>query len=1026
MNKSEEAENRSLLNVPEAPHVSSLEGENTISSVRSILESVYAGEPLPELFDGDGLRDPAFVASFDSLDPRVKDALVAGYENPTAFLTTLIQFAEERETIAEQNFADDPKLLHACGEMHEAFFRSTGSVDEDISLFDRLRLITRATRIRAIRKNFGGHFNSGLTYSFAFAGDEMVTRIEERLAELSVCEQIDILQQLETVAADATANGQWSRPALERIQSLYTHLAETEGSAVLVSMAAKIALSRVENEYANPQLGVVRRTGQENDSRISTLLSSERGGIYRDKSNELARRMRTNIPPNRAAWFAPLGSDALVAFDSTLTPIAFAKYSEELLPEPVDLDPRKYDQLEAFLADNRWRPEDIHAAVGAYLRFTQGSKSTSIEEDAERLSKVIPTIEKSLWTDLLTGIAEVQVYQRSEQEMMAEAAEHNKRASERAISDTALLFENLLKKKELKSWLRDSIQAFQASIAGEDFEKQYEIASEVWLGCRHEQEQAVDMPEILQLAQIGEQIRATHTQNFAIAQKNAENLREHISNEKADVLARYGDAEDKIVQQHAEIRDTLLLVTQEEKQTLFSSLPQVTFRSWSELSEDPTMYPFGVPGSPAEHQLALRTLHNLDLRMEIEKRFNLDFSRIPLRSQLHLFEFLADRDRSPAIRFKTLSTQWDEDASDFAAAFLAGSEGSEGNDLVLAVAEQLPLHISAQIFKNYANIARNIDSTRDELQRIFNVNPDDALLRDTIQALITRSNTLMKQVLQDPKSSQVLARLERASAESELFTAAFRTLKESRNIQFEEVKDISFSVEQGTEFGMDKAAIEKAKKLFEEAYSQESEKFKDAVLSEFSSALQNPNSHFYVLRYLNEPASLLRFDEIYSENGELTKLYFGSFVSDAALGNGKLGEALFEEALKREKARNVPIEANSNPLSPISQKYIESGFVATKLGDYADVPSFSIIWDTDLNSRSMTKKWSSEQIISAALAQDTENIKVYGVSNPNEIPFNLVNEGFVLTRYLKQGNRVYAVFEKVPQASEGGFANGSA
>ncbi len=42
------------------------------------------------------------------------------------------------------------------------------------------------------------------------------------------------------------------------------------------------------------------------------------------------------------------------------------------------------------------------------------------------------------------------------------------------------------------------------------------------------------------------------------------------------------------------------------------------------------------------------------------------------------------------------------------------------------------------------------------------------------------------------------------------------------------------------------------------------------------------------------------------------------------------------------------------------------------------------------------------------------------MTHASQIPFNLVNEGFALTRYLKQGNRIYAVFEKLPQAVSSG------
>jgi|SRR3989344_3448962 len=274
-----------------------------IHSTLSILEDMYSEKSGPRFDTGDIFEN----------------------ENPEEFLRTLVEFAEKKEAVTDRHFTDDPRLLATCGEIRESFFQSTGSVDEYIPLFDRLRLVARATRIRAIRKTFGGHLNSGLTYSLAFTEDSTFTHLEDTLEELSVSEQIDILHQLETVAADASANGQWSRPALERIHQVYIDLANDKELPLLTSIAANTILARINNEYENPQLGVVRYSGQENDSRLSTLLNSEKAQTYKEQSERLGRQMRTNLPPGRAAWFAPLGSDTLVAFDATLMPIAFAR-----------------------------------------------------------------------------------------------------------------------------------------------------------------------------------------------------------------------------------------------------------------------------------------------------------------------------------------------------------------------------------------------------------------------------------------------------------------------------------------------------------------------------------------------------------------------------------------------------------------------------------------------------------------------------------------------------------------------------
>src|SRR3989344_5021682 len=678
-----------------------------------------------------------------------------------------------------------------------------------------------------------------------------------------------------------------------------------------------------------------------------------------------------------------------------------------------------YDRLEAFLSDNRWGPRDIPNAVKAYLQCSRENRETAsagVRGDVDRLATAVPSVPKPIWEDFLLGIAEIQTYHAQERKLSVEAEARNERASREAIQETTAIIETLAQTGELDPKLQGVVSAFQTALGGNDLEKIHEAASEIWTSCRLKQELLRDH-SCADLAKIGEKLRETHMDNFARAEKESEQFGEVLGKQKEALFTRYHTAASQLMTAHSEIRTSLLEHTRHRKQELFSSLPEIHFHSWPELAEDPTMFPFTVPGSPVEHQLALRTLHNLDLRAAIEERFHVDLGRIPLRSQLHLFQFLADRDRTGAIRFENLARQQGEDSSDFATSFLAASEGKEGGDLILGDAEQLPADMATRVFKHYANIVRNIDTGRDELQRIFGVDPDDGALRETIQALISRSNAFLKQVMRNPNSTQVLARLERASADSELFTAAFRTLKEGRDIPFETIKDVTFEKESGIEFGADTAAVEKAKLLFSEAYAQESEVFRSAVVHSFLAATKRADTHFYVLRYKGEPASLLRFDEIHAENGELAKLYFGSFISDAALGNGKLGEALFEESLRLETARGVPIEADCNPLSPITQKYIEAGFVAVAVADYAGLQSFSIRLDERLNAQSVTKKWTPEEVVRAGLEKPPgDTIQVMSGQDPQANALNIIDQAYDLPRYFKQGNRVYAVFERLSSA----------
>jgi predicted GNAT family N-acyltransferase len=417
-----------------------------------------------------------------------------------------------------------------------------------------------------------------------------------------------------------------------------------------------------------------------------------------------------------------------------------------------------------------------------------------------------------------------------------------------------------------------------------------------------------------------------------------------------------------------------------------------------------------------------------DVRQVIEAEFGFELKDLTIREQIGFISFTKDVRIFEADMVKKYTHEY---GTVGAQTFLAlNSLAPDMGWAYISFAEYPLLELKSEIlkvFKLYIEIEHKALETEEYLSRNFNVQ-DKAIIQGTIFNIRRRAVEIFSSSLNSINqllSGQVTRKqwekaIRKVKADTILFTTAFRALKDSGQLDIESIRGTSFETETGQELGNNEKDRSQITSLMEEAYKGQPEEFTQAVLTSLDQSFDNPNSKFYLLRRNDKVISALRFDDIKNEKGEVTERYFGSFVSDSAYGNGKLGEAVFEKAIEAESAKGEPISAHCNPLSPISQKYIEAGFVATELEDYADVPSFSIRLDSKINELSQTKRWKPEQIIQAALSQNTDTIQVFSVHRPEEIPFNLVNEGFALTRYLKQGNRIYAVFEKLPQAVSSG------
>jgi predicted GNAT family N-acyltransferase len=386
---------------------------------------------------------------------------------------------------------------------------------------------------------------------------------------------------------------------------------------------------------------------------------------------------------------------------------------------------------------------------------------------------------------------------------------------------------------------------------------------------------------------------------------------------------------------------------------------------------------------------------------------------LSLREQFYFFKVVSQRNVGNINPIKAFARTYGVGAF---RTFLSLEYEHDLGDEIIAFGNSIDSRTARAIFERYGEILDASEQAREILTQVFGREGVSSQTRGFLaEALAKRGKDILLAAVRTPKNAtDVLSNLASVNTEAVVFANAFRTLKESHELDLETIRDTSLSISPSAEFRTRTKDIEKVDRLFAEAYKDQPAEFREAVLNSFHKSLSNPDARFYALRRKDEVIASLRFDDIRNEKGEVTRKYFGSFVSDTAYGNGKLGEAVFENAIAAEATSKIPIQAHCNPLSPITQKYIESGFVATGLENYAGVPSFSIELDSSRNEGLETKKWPPEQIVRAALSQNTSRIRAFSVTNPEQIPFDLVQEGFALTRYLKIDRVIYAVFELLP------------
>ena len=162
------------------------------------------------------------------------------------------------------------------------------------------------------------------------------------------------------------------------------------------------------------------------------------------------------------------------------------------------------------------------------------------------------------------------------------------------------------------------------------------------------------------------------------------------------------------------------------------------------------------------------------------------------------------------------------------------------------------------------------------------------------------------------------------------------------------------------------------------------------------------------------PVAFNRFDEMENAQDGRERRYFGSFNVDPDFGNGRMGDVMIEQTVLQE-AKDAILEADCNPKTSVSGRYIEVGFIANNLYELEGVPSLRIVLDPKLNEYAQAKKLSEDEVAARAEAGTEQDGVLYRTSD-GSTNLDLIKQGYSLTRYLRRGDHFCCAFEKLPKA----------
>jgi len=287
------------------------------------------------------------VGETDSFNQRL---LAPRYrEGVGVFLDTLIDFVADKASDRE----NAGRLRSFIGNVQESLFSFSPNISNQVGMENLLITTAKANRVPEAQGWFGQNMVGEMAYELSFCHPEQVDRIVEAIKRRPIGEVLDIIQQVETIAADALAQGDWAEPAVGRSEQILAQLNEHFGSP-LIHYSVDLSLDRIRQEEEEPTLGVLTFHGNKQAGRLGRDLTREQ----RQQDAELSAQINPDVPVE--GTMLPIASDAVAIFDHSQIPRHLARVNPEALPQPEAISiVALRNAIETCKDPRRFRPEQL-------------------------------------------------------------------------------------------------------------------------------------------------------------------------------------------------------------------------------------------------------------------------------------------------------------------------------------------------------------------------------------------------------------------------------------------------------------------------------------------------------------------------------------------------------------------------------------------------------------------------------------------------------------------------------------------
>lgn len=1033
---------------------------------RQIFEKIYTRDPgIPKFYLE---REIALLVNDTN---AYEQGLItpAQCQGASEFLDELVRFIEDKV-----RREDEGEILQAFLEnIQNRFFHGHPNIATSLPAGELLIIAARATRISQARGWLGSELVEQLGFKLNFADAGVSESIVQTLENQPIETVLDIIDQLQIVAANSLASYSSGEHGFDHAKSIINSLKKAYVSP-LVEYYGELAINRIDKETANPSLSIISREGDPLQGRIAQSFSE----IDQKKFLQLRNQINPLKPTPYGSKFLPIASDALGLYDRSNLFCSIASIDFSQLPPEQSVSMVDMRHFESALKDPHYTKK-INACkeIIGYVN-ERVILPSQVNPDLPNVWHGISTVlDEEEWRVLFSGNSVLQdIHNRLEEFFAQTHREANERSEHvadrfmeklRSIDMTSLQFLT----SQQQEYFTGIFDDFRNAHENQKLELAFRHANKFTSGLQWIADDMIEKtgrcPDSLTtILDWMETMNTAQEQIWKEAQEARDTFQNNLGKDSVTVKNEnnYGNIVWMLNTNHERLALDILAYLEQREQEIKDAYTPVDFIDLDKLSQDGASNVFGInsqKGSP----LLLQHLHRPDMRHLIEEKLGISLTHLGIHAQVAFLEYLSSTDKQDFERLSAFLSRYDlNDRVAIASSFLAFRHQPDFSYIIERVCQHegvgLPLvrYVSAMI-GNVESIRRLLTEQfrqpeqNEDIVRIHNRLIDkayDILLRyntkiadlETIQELEHGQQLLddlefdASDDFQDLRGGGVekgsyAVEKERLAKEIQnecngfslsltLFLNTFKTLRESGvPFSLEDVKGLDWQTALSPE-QLAEADRKEMRTIYTANYPDSADysaTFRETLIHGLDASFRKEGARFYTLKKDGALIAFARFEDLPPAADGTPRKYFGSFNVAPEMRGSKIGDVFLETTLKKEREGDWIIEASADPRIKISQHYIEKDdFVATGIEMLADRPLLHIRYDASLNERLTTKRTTSlhqdPTVLEKVSAGEALHTKT---STGKPIDFSPLENGYVLTRFFESKEHTVCVFEKPSQ-----------